>query len=352
MTGRSRRRRFPVTFRRVTVSLDLDRLRPEPFVPVAGVAGPHAQTLLARFLRPSSGVPFRRRRLETPDGDFVDLDFAYPDRAGMRDDVLVLLLHGLEGSARSRYALELYRNLATHGVPAVGFNFRSCSGELNRSTRLYHSGETGDLRFVLHTLRNEFPQRRIGVAGFSLGGNVMLKYLAECGESGEESGVAAAVSVSVPFDLAAGSRHLERPSGRVYVSFLLGKLRRKTAAKRAILADRIDVDRAVRARTFYEFDDVATAPLHGFAGADDYYRQSSSGPRVGSVRVPTLMIQAEDDPFLPSAAIPREAAGRNPCVLTAFSPSGGHVGFLGGRPWRPHFWAERTAATFLVRALD
>lgn len=334
----------------MTTALDLKRLRPEPFVPATGVVGPHRQTLVARLLRPDGGVPFRRERLETPDGDFIDLDYPFPNR-DLRTDVLVLVLHGLEGSARSKYALEVYRNLAARDVASVGFNFRSCSGELNRKPRLYHSGETGDLGFVLATLREAHPHRRLGVIGFSLGGNVLLKYLAESSEAGIETGITTAATVSVPFDLAAGARHLERPMGRMYGTFLLGKLRRKTSAKRALLDDRIDVDRAVRSRTFYEFDNAATAPLHGFADADDYYRRSSSGPRVGSVAVPTLMIQAEDDPFLPASAIPYEQIRRNPFLLTAFTPRGGHVGFLGGQPWRPLFWAEREVATFLARAL-
>jgi predicted alpha/beta-fold hydrolase len=179
----------------------------------------------------------------------------------------VLLLHGLEGSARSGYALETYRRLARRGIPAVGLNFR-CSGPLNRGPRLYHSGETEDTRFVIRTLRARFPDARLGVVGFSFGGNVLVKYLGEEGERGQRGqGVAAVAAISVPYDLAAGARYMERGLAQLYVLRLLRSLQRKVRARSAALGDRMDVPRALRARTFHEFDDAATAPLHGFRDA-------------------------------------------------------------------------------------
>jgi uncharacterized protein len=322
---------------------------PVPFTPASWLVGPHMQTLGARLLRSDGGVPFRRERVDTPDGDFVDLDYAFPTNQSGRP--LVLVLHGLEGSARSKYALELYRALNTVGLAAVGLNFRSCSGVLNRAPRLYHSGDTADLAWVLEILGRRIPGGIRGAVGFSLGGNVLLKFLGEREERAREH-LAAAVAVSVPFDLAAGSVHLERPAGRVYAGYLLRKLCRKVRAKSAMLSGLIDVHRAAGARTFRVFDDVATAPLHGFRDADDYYAQSSSAGYVGRVRVPTLLLHSEDDPFLPRGCIPHRAVAGNPFVIPAITSRGGHVGFVAASsPLRPVFWAEHEAARFLSHLL-
>jgi predicted alpha/beta-fold hydrolase len=185
--------------------------RDTAFVPAWWLPGSHLQTAGARWSRPLRGVRLRRERLTTPDGDFLDLDWAESAMPAGGPRALVLLLHGLEGSARSGYALETYRRLARRGIPAVGLNFRSCSGPLNRGPRLYHSGETEDTRFVIRTLRARFPDARLGLVGFSLGGNVLVKYLGEEGERGQRGqGVAAAAAISVPYDLAAGARYMER----------------------------------------------------------------------------------------------------------------------------------------------
>ncbi len=322
------------------------------FSPAWWLPGPHLQTVGARLLRRRSGVSFVRERITTPDDDFLDLD--YPLVRGFSADAsrpLVLVLHGLEGSARSKYAVETYRQLAARGAAAVGLNFRSCSGELNRGTRLYHSGETSDLAFVIDHLAKRFPGRPLAVIGFSLGGNALLKYLGEMGESAVGR-IRAVATVSVPFDLAQGARYIELGFSKVYQFRLLRSLRRKVRGKSAQIADLIDYDRALRARTFWEFDDAATAPLHGFAGADDYYARCSSSQFLGRVRVPTLLIQSRDDPFVPAEAIPSDGALDNAVIKTKFFDLGGHVGFVsGGTPWKPVFWAEREAARFVSRRL-
>jgi predicted alpha/beta-fold hydrolase len=310
--------------------------------------GRHAQTLGARALRSRLRITFRRERLELPDGDFVDLDWPCLDGTDQASP-LVVLLHGLEGSARSGYARQAYRALAARGLAAVGLNFRSCSGDLNRQPRLYHSGDTGDLALLLDALATRFPGRPIGALGFSLGGNVLLKFL---GERGDTSALDAAVAVSVPFDLAAGADVLEQGFARFYSWYLLRKLRRKVRAKAAMLRDRIDVDRAVRARTFWEFDGEGTARLHGFADAADYYGRSSSGQFVDRIRVPTLLVHSRDDPFLPADVLPDEQTlERHPWVHPYYTDAGGHVGFVAGPPWSPQFWAESTAARFLAEHL-
>ena len=198
---------------------------PEPYRPSRLWLNPHAQTVLANSLRDMNGISYRRVRLDTPDGDFLDLDFAtVPGIELGHDTPLVLLLHGLEGSARRSYASETYRQLAQRGVRAVGMNFRSCSGELNRTSKLYHAGKTDDVGFVISWLDNLFPHAAKGLVGFSLGANTLLKYL---GEQGEESPIQAAAAVSPPFDLARIARTFHLGSGRPYAARFMKSLRHK-----------------------------------------------------------------------------------------------------------------------------
>jgi predicted alpha/beta-fold hydrolase len=315
--------------------------------PAWWLPGPHLQTLGARMLRTKRGPRSRRARWTTPDGDFLDLDFVEGEH--LRDDVLVLLLHGLEGSSRSGYILELEHRLHDQRIGTVALNFRSCSGELNRGRRLYHSGETSDLGWVVDRLREEAPERRLAAVGVSLGGNVLLKHL---GEDGPSTSLAAAAAWSVPFDLAAGARFMERGFARQYVGRLLRSLKSKVRARAGEIGHLIDLDRTLRATTFWEFDDAATAPLHGFSSADDYYRQSSSAAFIPSITAPTLILHSRDDPFLPAEAIPETAMRRNPAITPMITDHGGHVGFVSGRvPLLPHFWAEDHIARWLIERL-
>lgn len=320
------------------------------FRPAAWLPGPHAQTIAGRLLRRARPPAFVRERLDTPDGDFVDLDIpAGPPGAGP-DTPLVLLLHGLEGSARRGYAINVYRALAARGIRAAGLNFRSCSGEPNRTARFYHSGDTGDIRLVLEFLRARYPAAPLGAIGFSLGGNALLKYLGEEGQAAREM-LAGAVAVSVPYDLGAGADALEAtPMGRFYTGLFIRSLLLKADAKAALL-EHCDLDRIRAARSFREFDDAMTAPLHGFADADDYYHRSSSRHYLASVRVPALLLHAADDPFLPGDHFPRAQVAANPYLRAVVTRRGGHVGFIGGTPWRPRFWAEETAAAWLAPRL-
>jgi hypothetical protein len=258
-------------------------------------------------------------------------------------------LHGLEGSARRGYAISTYNALAANGLRAVGLNFRSCGGEPNLTARFYHSGETGDLRIVLHALEQRFGQNVAAAIGFSLGGNVLLKYLAE---EGDDVRLQAAVAVSVPYDLSASADALNATRmGRFYTSHFLASLIQKMEGKTALLGKHIDFERIRRARSFREFDDAATAPLHGFTGAEDYYSRSSSGPLLDRVRVATLLIHAADDPFQPPSAVLEEAIKRNEYLRSLLTQRGGHVGFIAGSFRRPVFWAEQEAARFLGQSL-
>lgn len=319
---------------------------PRSFRPLSPGSGAHTQTLLGKVLRRSPPFALRRERWTTPDGDFLDLDFT-PDPDAERG--LVVVLHGLEGNALRGYCAETYRAAAEHGLAAVGLNFRACSGEPNLRARAYHSGETGDLAFVLEQLRQRFPRRPLHLVGFSLGGNVMLKYLGEVGAD-EPHGVVGAAAVSVPYDLAAGADRLESTLlGRhLYSRYFLRSLVAKIRLKSHLLDDDFDLERIATAPSLREFDDALTAPLHGFADAAEYYRLSSSNGYLADIRIPTLLLHSMDDPFLPAAAIPTRAMAANPWLHPVLTAQGGHVGFVGGSLTRPRFWAEASALRFLA----
>jgi len=288
-----------------------------------------------------------RERFETPDGDFVDVDWL----GGPSGSPLLLVLHGLEGTLRSHYIGGLFRLAAARGWRAGVMYFRSCSGELNRLPRFYHSGETGDFDHVLRRLAAREPGVRIGVVGVSIGGNVLVKWLGEQGEDAPRA-VAGAVAISVPFDLAGCARLMDRGLPKVlYTTSFMRSLRQKTLAKSRAFPDFVDIRAALRARTFAAYDRLVTAPLHGFADEEDYWRRSSSGPYVARIRRPTLLISALDDPFIPPASLP-DPRLLPPAVRAEFVPRGGHVGFVEGRPWRATSWAERRAVDFLASVLD
>ena len=288
----------------------------------------------------------RRERIATRDGDFVDLDWVDEAPPG---SPLVLVLHGLEGSSQSHYAVGLMRQAIARGWRAVTLNFRSCSGELNRRLPFYHSGHTDDLDEVVGLLTSRERELRLGIVGVSLGGNVLLKWL---GERGSGAPVVGAVAISVPFDLASCARVLDRgPRCWVYTANFLRTMRTKVidkAARDPELARLVDLAQLRRTRTFARYDRLVTAPLNGFADEHDYWRRASSGPYVPRIRRPTLLVSALDDPIVPPDALPR-LADLPPAVRAEFPSHGGHVGFIeGGWPWRARSWAERRAVEFLA----
>lgn len=290
----------------------------------------------------------RIERWNTPDADFIDvlrLD-ASPGRPRL------LLLHGLEGSVRSHYVGGLLQTARDHDWSADMLIFRGCGEEANRAARFYHSGETGDLQFVLDRVLQEFPEAPVVMCGVSLGGNVLLKWLGEHGDAVPVR-VRGAAAVSVPFDLERGSRHISRGFSRVYERHFLRTLRRKAAAKHRDFPNLFDLRAMHAARTLYEFDDAVTAPVHGFRDAHDYYSRSSSIRYLQHIRRPTLLLSARDDPFLPEPVLDQvaEIAARNPFLTAEFHEHGGHVGFVSGTPWRPDYYAERRVAEFLESTL-
>jgi hypothetical protein len=306
-------------------------------------------TIAASVARLPVRLDLRRERWELPDGDFLDVDRL---AAADPDAPHLVVCHGLEGSSRAGYVLGVMARARARGLGAVALNFRGCSGEPNRLARLYHSGDTADLAHAVDRLIAERPGRRLGLVGFSLGGNVVTKYLGERGAATAPAVRAAAV-ISVPFDLAGCCAALDGPGtlARVYRDRFLRTLRPKALAKARRFPGTIDEARVRRARTIRDFDDAATAPLHGFTGADDYYARSSSGPVLPAVRRPLLVISAEDDPFVPGPTLPRAALRDNPHVTALVSGTGGHVAFVAGPPWDPQRWAEDRAVEFLAAQL-
>jgi len=317
------------------------------YSPAWWVPGGHLQTLWGKLFRRQPPAPTVLERWDTPDGDFLEIHRLVAEPSAPR----VLLLHGLEGSIRSHYAQGLLNEAARRGWGADLLIFRSCGSELNRTRRFYHSGETGDVAFVLERISHEFPLAPLGMAGVSLGGNVLLKFLGERGKN-LPTGVKAAAAVSVPFDLARSSKRINRGFSRLYQRFFLGSLRRKAGEKARHFPDLAPVDRIKSLKTLEDFDNLITGPLHGFADARDYYARSSSLPYLHAIRLNTLLISAVDDPMLPPEVLDevREIAQKNPALEIDFVRKGGHAGFITGSvPWRPFYYAEYRVGEFFAR---
>jgi hypothetical protein len=308
------------------------------FEPAWWCRGPHAQTLWPNLVRRRPEITLRRERLNLPDGDFLDLDWTLND-----DGPIVVILHGLEGSSRSQYIRGLLKTLKAQGWRGVVLHFRGCSGEPNRLARGYHSGETSDLAWVIDHLRRREPNTPIAAVGYSLGGNVLLKWL---GERGAGAPLQAAVAVSVPFVLQEAADRFCRSFSRLYQWALLRSLKRGYQRKFARMPSPLSVDPA-RLNRFWDFDHHVTAPLHGFESADHYYRIASSRQYLRGIGVPTLIVHAADDPFMSPAAVPRADEIADAIDFELYS-GGGHVGFVSGTwPWRPRYWLEERIPAFL-----
>lgn len=332
-------------------------VRRSSFQPAWWLPGPHLQTIVPSRMRRFRPPPRIRQRMELPDGDFIDLDWAGTEFSGRP---LVIVLHGLTGSSESQYAWGLQRALLARRIASVVLNFRGCSGEPNRLPRAYHSGETEDLRELVRWLQDhpEHGTRPLAAVGYSLGGNVLLKWL---GEEGTGAPLRTAVAVSVPYDLAACQRKLDHGVGRIYGRHLLRNLQQAALEKRRHFHNagaRDQLHALLRLgeigeyRSLWEFDDRVTAPLHGFRDAADYYAQSSSGSYLSTIRTPTLLIHALDDPFVDARAIPG-ADDLGPATELELSAQGGHVGFVSGSlPLVPHYWLEQRIPDHLQLQLD
>ncbi|MGH8635160.1 MAG: hydrolase [Burkholderiales bacterium] len=294
--------------------------------------GGHAQTLYAALAAPRPRVAYRRERWDTPDGDFIDLDWIEErgsSNEGRSQAPLVALFHGLEGSSHSHYALALMAAVRDRGWRGVVVHFRGCSGEPNRLSRAYHSGDAPEIDWIVRRLRAQNAATPLFATGVSLGGNALLKWLGDCGESAA-SLVDAAVAISVPLDLMATGNALGQGFNLVYTRNFLATLRVMSLDKLGRFPDLYDADAVRASRTLREFDDLVTAPLHGFKDADDYWTRASSKPGLRNIRVPTLVLNARNDPLVPASALPR--AGEVSAAVTLEQPEeGGHAGFVSGR---------------------
>lgn len=321
------------------------------FKPARFVKNRHLQTMWAPLIRRRPPVERWRERITLSDGDFVDLDWAGPTRGP-----IVMILHGLTGSSESPYAIGLQAALKRAGVRSFVMHFRGCSGEPNLRPRIYHSGETQDVQEVFSILRKRHPNTPFCGVGYSLGGNVLLKWL---GEAPESAPLAAAVAVSVPYDLATTSKALDRGFAKIYRDRMMNELKLLMIRKKRLfqrhnpdyhtIYDSLgDMKKPIH---FYDFDNQVIAPLHGFNSADDYYEKCSSRQFLKHIKVPTLLIHSKDDPFMTEAVIPT-SDDLSDSITMEFFDRGGHVGFVSGSVFKPVYWLEKRIPQFLQAQLN
>jgi len=308
------------------------------FKPPAWLSNPHLQTLWPYFMRSGMKIEVRRERLELPDGDFIDLDWNTCDGGA-----IVVLLHGLSGSVNSHYAKYTLRALQRRGMRGVLMNFRGASGEPNRLPRGYHGGETGDFAIVMQTLLRREPRTPIAAVGFSLGGNVLLKWV---GEKQDKCPLYAAVAVSAPLDLDRTTVRLSQGFSRLYQWHILKCLKRDLLVKSRKVDLPVDVTKISSVTSFRQFDDSITAPLHGFRNAAEYYEYSSARRFLGGISVPTLILHALDDPFIPASVLPANTELTASTTLE-LSRHGGHVGFVNKASTSDGDWLENRITGFL-----
>lgn len=316
-----------------------------PLVYPSGYPGPptylyngHLQTIVPSLARRIRGVAYQRERLTLSDGDFVDLDWLQTS-----NEKLVLITHGLEGDSHRPYVMGAAKLFAENGYDVLAWNCRSCSGEMNRAFRLYNHGEIGDIHEVIqHALRAK-PYTDVTLLGFSMGGNITLKYLGVHGR-GVSSAIRRGIAVSAPTDLHASARLLDRPSNRFYRNRFMKKLLVKIARKDALFPGRLHLEDRHRVRVWRDFDNFFSAPVNGYRDADDFYTQASALNFMPGITVPVLLLNAQNDPLLSPECSPLALAKQHPYIFLETPPTGGHVGFMVARD--PYTYAERRALAF------
>lgn len=317
------------------------------FAPVWWLPEGHSQTLWRKF-SPAKKVEHRRQRVELDDGDFIDIDWAEVDPQHSKDETIVFFLHGLCGCSQSSYILAMQSLLNEQGIASVAMNFRGCSGEINRLARAYHSGVSEDVNEVFEKLLAQYPQHRFVFVGYSLGANVMLKWL---GELASHPSIHKAVAVSTPFELEYCSQAMLKGMSQIYGQYFVKRLVKDFGHKQQQLlqlepseAERIEaLGDTSDISSIWEFDDKITAPLHGFEGATDYYRRCSSSGFLSSIGTDTLLIQSKNDPLIPQISIPSEEMLSNSIQLQ-LTEQGGHVGFVSASPGD---WLEQRILNFM-----
>jgi len=308
------------------------------FKPAWWLKNPHMQTLWSTFFKNLPEVNSSDFRVELKDGDFIDLVITE-----LSEKPIVLIMHGLEGSLSSHYVKPLIKLLDDEGYGVVFMHFRGCSDEVNRTDRSYHSGDTGDLEAVIEAIKNQFQQNIFAVIGFSLGGNILLKWL---GENGRNAKTKTAIAVSVPFQLSHAGDRLEKSFSRIYQKHLISRCQQKYQEKFSARKSPLNVE-INQLNTFFAFDDQVTAPLHGFSGADEYYEKCSSRQFLKTIEKPTLVIHAKDDPFMWEHTVPEESE-LSEYVHLELSQNGGHVGFISGKsPFHAEYWVDQRIIKWL-----
>ncbi|WP_391088957.1 hydrolase [Vibrio sp. NH-UV-68] len=314
------------------------------FVAAKGLANPHLQTLAPRFIRKKALFEPVWQTLDTPDGDFLDIAWSEPMASqASQHKPLFVLFHGLEGCFYSPYANGLMNAFAQQGWRAVMMHFRGCGGKPNKLARAYHSGEIEDARFFLEYLDELFPHQTKIAVGISLGGNMLANYLAQYRD---EPLLDAATIVSAPLDLSSCSKRIEQGFSKLYKNYLLASLKKSALQKHHLLKGELGLSyqHIKRVTKLYEFDDLITAPLHGFKDAQDYYQQCSGIHRLKQIQLPTQIIHAKDDPFMTEAVIPKYVLPEN--IDYRLFDQGGHVGFVSGSALKPRFWLEEALPAY------
>ncbi len=315
-------------------------MKNKTFKPAWWLGNPHCQTLWPFIFRTRiKKEDVTRERFELPDGDFIDLDWA-----GKSNGPIVFIFHGLEGSSQSHYAKGLLRCITQKGWRGLFVHFRGCSGEHNRLPRSYHSGDTGDIGYLINTIHQREPHIRLAAIAISLGSNALLKWL---GETGSKNPLSAAIAISVPFDLYQSVKHMEKGFARLYQWHLVKQLRHRLSKKFQLTPPAIPAHPLSSIKTIFHIDDHITAPLHGFKDAKEYYALSSCKQFLKNIQIPTLIIHAKDDPFIPAHIIP-SANELSPFIQLELSENGGHVGFVSGAfPGYATYWLEERIPVFL-----
>lgn len=302
---------------------------------------PHLQTVLAKLLH-RRRISYRKERLELPDGDFVDLAWGMPEQNDHKP--LIVLFHGLEGDIHSHYIQGMMAALHQQGWQAVLMHFRGCSGEPNRYLQSYHSGAIEDPAYVLDLLRQRYPERPMSAIGFSLGGNVLVNYLAKH----PRNPLCSAVVISAPLRLAACADRIDSGLSKGYQQYLLKRMVFNWQQRRRRHAHYQTPVKEHQLSSLRQFDEHITAPIHGFHDADDYYRRCSGLYLLDKISTPTLIIHAADDPFMDDSVIP-DASDLAPTITYELSRTGGHVGFVQGRPWAPLYWLDSRVPHWLAQ---
>ncbi|GAB2687973.1 hydrolase [Aliiglaciecola aliphaticivorans] len=332
---------------KTVIDLKQNRIKQSDFKAPFWARNRHVQTLWPRFIQRRRPLALRVEKLQLPDNDEVSVVWGQPEATPSSKGIAVIF-HGLEGSVKSHYANDLMAELQSQGWQTVLMHFRGCGGEPNKTSRAYHSGETEDANFFMDWLNKQFPDLPKVAIGFSLGANMLLKLL---GETPKQSFLKAAVAVSTPFKLAECAESINQGFSKVYQSYLLKSMVKTLRAKMRIIDYKgllsIDDKKAAKLTNFKEFDQNVTAPLHGFADADDYYQKCSAISFLKHIETPTLVLHSIDDPFMNEAVLPEEHE-LSEAVQLELSETGGHVGFLQGTPWNPNIWFHKRISDFIA----